>query len=337
MVVSLIAALALMSGAQETPAATQGQLAVTRPDGTVTGLCPLKNTDVHATISGFGARVHVVQTFTNPSDTPIEAVYIFPLSDKAAVDSLRIQTGNRVIEGTIKRREEARMIYEQAKAQGQTAALLDQERPNIFTQRIANVMPHEEVKVDISYAEILKYEDSEFEFSFPMTVGQRYLGHVVDPAAISPPISPTRTGANVHLTVDLDAGAAIQNLTSTLHKVTVERHGTQKARVSLSNLDEIPNRDFILKYRVATDAVQGAFVTHVDPQRGGFFTLAVVPPRAPQADQIAAREVIFVIDQSGSQQGFPIEKSKELTLKMIGSLRPGDTFNVLGFANGALG
>ncbi|HTQ10611.1 MAG TPA: VIT and VWA domain-containing protein [Fimbriimonadaceae bacterium] len=297
---------------------------------------PLKGTDVDADISGFGARVTVVQTFTNPSKAPIEAVYTFPLPADAAVDRMRMKVGDRIIDGVIKPRDEASAIYEAAKSHGQAAALLDQERPNIFTQSVANILPNSTVQIEISYVQILKYEDNQFEFSFPMVVGPRYLGNAPDPQKIAPPVIPEgmRTGSNISLTVNLDAGAPIVDVKSILHDVSVKEVGPTRATVTLKHKDEIPNRDFILHYRTATDSVQSAFLAKYDPVKGGFFSLILLPPKAPAAQQIANRELIFVIDQTGSQTGFPIAKSKELTLKLMDTMRPGDTFNVIGFTTG---
>lgn len=331
--------VASLLGSRQAPAQgstdpAPGQLNIIQRDGKVGNLCPLERTSVNADVSGFGARVSVVQTFKNPTNEPIEAVYVFPLPNDAAVDKMRMVIGNRVVEGEIKRREEARQIYEAAKNAGQTASLLDQERPNIFTQSVANIMPGAKIKVEISYVQLLKYEEGQFEFNFPMVVGPRFLGNAPDPNKISPPIVPkgTRSGANIDITVNLNAGAPIQGFESVLHKVKVNREGESQAKITLARADEIPNKDFILRYRMATDTVQSAFLTHMG-EKGGFFSLILLPPKAPTAQQVAPKEMIFVMDQSGSQQGFPIEKSKELTLKLIKTLRPSDTFNVIGFNN----
>ncbi|AIE84764.1 VIT and vWA domain-containing protein [Fimbriimonas ginsengisoli] len=312
-----------------------GQMALF-PKGQPEVLAALKGTSVDAKIQGFGARVTLVQTFHNPSQSAVEAVYTFPLPHDAAVDRMRIQVGSRIIEGELKRREDARAIYDAAKNAGQTAALLDQETDNVFTQSIANLTPGADVKVEISYVQLLKYENGQFEFDFPMVVGPRYMGaSTPHPDKISPVYAPkgTRSGADIDLHVNLDAGAPIQSLTSVLHKVEVRRDGDGSAQVSLSKHDEIPNRDFILRYAVATDSVQSAFLTHYEPERGGFFTMILLPPKAPTAQQVAPKELVFVMDQSGSQQGFPLEKSKELTLKLIDQMGPNDTFNVLGFSD----
>src|SRR5690242_12120330 len=138
------------------------------------GLCPLKHTDVKAEISGFLSRVTVTQEFTNPFPDKIEAVYTFPLPQSAAVDDMTMLIGERKVKGKIMRREEARAAYNNAKQMGQVAGLLDQERPNIFTQAVANIMPGQEIRITISYVETLKYENGAYEWSFPMVVGERY-------------------------------------------------------------------------------------------------------------------------------------------------------------------
>lgn len=294
----------------------------------------LEHTSVDANIAGFGARVTVRQTFTNPSKSPIEAVYTFPLPNDAAVDSMRIKIGNRVVEGKIEKRAEARRIYNEARQQGRVAALLDQERQNVFTQSVANIMPGAKIEVEIGYAQMVKYDGGRFEFTFPMVVGPRFTtGRAPDPSAVTPPTLPpnVRSGQHIDLKVHLDAGARIQSLDSVLHKIDTRTIDDSKVELTLSNKSEIPNRDFILRYSVATDTVKDAFWSHFTRDKGGFFTLAFMPPKRPTPSQIAAKQVMFVMDQSGSQSGFPIEKSKELTLKLIERLRPNDTFNVMGF------
>ncbi len=312
--------------------ASPGQLTIVGKDGKVGELCPLSKTTVNADISGFGARVTMVQTFTNPSRDTIEAIYTFPLPPDAAVDRMRMKIGSRVINGQIKRKEEARQIYEAAKNAGQVASLLDQERPNIFTQSVANITPGATIEIEISYVQVLKYEDGQFEFNFPMVVGPRNLMAAPDPQKIAPPTAATRTGTNIELNVRVNAGAPIQEIKSVLHEVNINQPGRGLAMVSLKNSDEIPNRDFILKYRVATGTVTSSLLTYASSQQGGYFTLILMPPKAPTEDQISPKEMIFVMDQSGSQNGFPIEKSKELTKKLIETMGPDDTFNVIGFS-----
>ena len=170
---ALTAAAAVLSLSGQT--ITQGSLVRLSPDGQPAGYCPLKHTGVKAEITGSLGRVTVTQEFGNPFAEKIEAVYTFPLPQNAAVDDMTMLVGGRVVRGKIKRREEARAIYDAARAAGHVAGLLDQERPNIFTQSVANIMPGESVKITISYVETLKYEDGAYEFVFPMVVGPRYM------------------------------------------------------------------------------------------------------------------------------------------------------------------
>ena len=166
---------------------TQGALRITKDDGTVVE-CPLKHTDVRADVAGFIARVKVTQTFVNPTTEKIEAVYVFPLPPEAAVDDMTMVIGDRRIVGLIKRRAEARQIYEQALLAGQTAALLEQERPNIFTQSVGNIGPGQEVLIEISYVDVLAYDMGTYEFRFPMVVGPRYNpGSSIGSAQPNPP------------------------------------------------------------------------------------------------------------------------------------------------------
>src|SRR6266852_2861439 len=207
--------------------ATQGALQVVDPNGKPKALCPLKHTDVKAQISGFLSRVVVTQEFENPFKEKIEAVYTFPLPQNAAVDDMTMIVGDRTVRGKILRREEAQAVYEAAKSNGQTASLLDQERPNIFTQSVANILPGEQIKITISYVETLKYEDGAYEFMFPMVVGPRYVpggptggqgngfapdtNQVPDASRVTPQPVPEgmRAGHDVSIDVALDAGVPI--------------------------------------------------------------------------------------------------------------------------------
>src|SRR6185503_17302224 len=167
-----------------------GSLQALDKTGKPAALCPLKHTDVKAEISGFLSRVTVTQDFTNPFPDKIEAIYTFPLPQAAAVDDMTMLIGERRVKGKIMRREEAQAAYNTAKQMGQVASLLDQERPNIFTQSVANIMPGEQIRITISYVETLKYENGAYEWSFPMVVGERYLPRTdqpVDNSRIDPP------------------------------------------------------------------------------------------------------------------------------------------------------
>ncbi|HDZ21733.1 hypothetical protein LCGC14_0284950 [marine sediment metagenome] len=333
------------------PKVTEGQLRAVDAEGRPVGLCPLKHTDVQAVITGLLARVTVTQEFHNPFEDKIEAVYVFPLRASAAVHDMTMTVGDRVIRGLIKERDEARKIYEQAKAAGHVAGLLDQERPNIFTQSVANIEPGKAVTITISYTELLTYEDGKVSFVFPMVVGPRYIpgaptgqagtgwaedtDEVPDASRITPPVTPkdTRAGHDISLAVALDAGAAIHALRSEQHGINMEWQDTERSSVAvqLANKKEIPNKDFVLVWSTVTDAISDATLAGVD-ERGGFFLLMLQPPEKVQPDQIMPREIIFVLDTSGSMRGFPIETSKSIMRRAIKELRHADTFNLITFA-----
>jgi Ca-activated chloride channel homolog len=328
---------------------TQGSLQVVNPEKGLVSLCPLKHTDVKAEISGFLSRVLVTQEFVNPFAEKIEAVYTFPLPANAAVDDMTMRVGDRTVRGRIKRREEARAVYEVARAEGYVASLLDQERPNIFTQSVANIMPGEQVKITISYVETLKYEDGSYEFVFPMVVGPRYIpgaavgkqsggwapdtDRVPDGSRITPPVASkdTRAGHDISIEVALDAGVLIDGLKTALHEVDVERPTDHSAIVSLKNKAEIPNKDFILRYDVAGGKIEDAVLTH-HSDRGGFFTMILQPPERVTVEDVTPKELVFVLDTSGSMSGFPIEKAKETMKLALDGLYPRDTFNLITFS-----
>ena len=333
---------------------TPGSLGIVGKDGKIQGTCPLKHTDVRAGISGFLARVTVTQIFANTATENIEAVYTFPLPQDAAVDDMTIQIGDRTVRGLIKRREEARAIYEHARNTGHVAALLDQERPNIFTQSVANILPGEQVTVTISYVETLRYEAGSYEFVFPMVVGPRYIpgqaaGHqgggwapdtnrVPDASRITPWVAAkgARAGHDISLELALDAGVPIQDLRSKTHDIDVDRQSPSRVNVRLRDEAVIPNKDFILKYDVAGAEIADAILTTPSPGRskgaGGYFTMILQPPaRLPESD-IQPKELVFVLDTSGSMWGFPLEKAKEVISRALDELYPGDTFNLITFS-----
>ncbi|HEU0185207.1 MAG TPA: TonB family protein [Blastocatellia bacterium] len=328
---------------------TQGALQVMGDDDRPRAECPLKHTDVKAEVSGQLARVTVTQNFRNPFNDKIEAVYVFPLPQSAAVDDMTMIVGDRTIKGKIKRREEAQAIYEAAREAGQTAGLLDQERPNIFTQSVANIPPGAEVKITISYVEFLKYEDGTYEFVFPMVVGPRYIpgqpsgksgggramdtNQVPDASRITPQVAPQgqRAGHDIAIEVNLDTGVPVGELKSTLHQIDIARPDNHRAVVRLKDQAAIPNKDFILKFDVAGEKISDALMTHRGAQ-GGFFTLMLQPPERVTSADVTPKELVFVLDTSGSMSGFPIEKAKETMRLALDNLYPEDTFNLITFS-----
>ncbi len=312
--------------------ATEGSLFAIGKQGKDLGVCPLKSTAVKADISGFLTRVTVKQEFENSFTEPVEAVYVFPLSQNGAVDRMTMTVGDRVINGKIMKREEARKTYESAKTEGKTASLLDQERPNIFTQSVANIMPGNRVLIEISYVETLKYEDGAYEFVFPMTVAPRYIpGGVADAHKIAPPIAIMRAGHDVSIEVNLNAGVPVEEVRSNSHDIDQINITPSTAKVTLRDEKVIPNKDFILRYDVTGKRIEDAVLTHRD-ERGGFFTMILQPPDQIATDDRTPKEIVFVLDTSGSMSGFPIEKAKEAMKLSLEGLYPDDTFNLITFA-----
>jgi Ca-activated chloride channel homolog len=326
---------------------TQGSLYAVDKKGAELGEVPLKNTKVTADISGFLARVKVVQEFENNSNQPIEAVYTFPLPNNAAVDNMTMNIGGRIIRGKIMKRDDARKVYETARNEGKTASLLDQERPNIFTQSVANIMPMEKITIEISYVETLKYEDGSYEFVFPMTVGPRYIpgnatgkngggfaadtNRVPDASKITPMPAKGRAGHDISIEVNLNAGVPVQEIRSSSHQITQENFTPNSANVNLMSEKTIPNKDFILRYDITGGKMEDAVLTHRD-EKGGFFTMMLSPPERMTAENTAPKEIVFVLDTSGSMSGFPIEKAKESMKMALDGLYPNDRFNLITFA-----
>lgn len=304
----------------------------------------LSNTDVKGKISGNISRVEVTQTFQNPYDKPLEAIYVFPLPDQAAVDDMEIKIGDRVIKGDIKKREEAKEIYDRARKEGRTAGLLEQERDNIFTQSLANIKPGEQIKVTIRYTESLKFEQGDYEFVFPMVVGPRYIpGTAIDPkgnttqvpdaSRINPPVlkPETRSGNDITVSLQIDAGVPIRNLYSTSHRIDVQNNG-ETMQLKLAAGDNIPNKDLIVRYKISSDRTQPTILTTTTDQ-GSHFATYLIPAIAYRADQIVPKDVVFLMDTSGSQSGDPIIKSRELMRRFINGLNPNDTFTIIDFSS----
>ncbi len=311
---------------------------------------PLQHTDVKIEVSGFVASATVTQRYQNPFKKPIEAVYTFPLPNDAAVDDMQMTIGQRTIKGLIKRKKEAREIYERARERGQRASLLEQERPNIFTQSVANIMPGDNIVITIRYVNILRYTEGNYELVFPMVVGPRYIpgntatGHsgtgwapdtdvVPDASRITPPVLKPgeRTGHDISLSVKLDAGVPIKDVQSISHVIDIKHINPHEKTLKIHRADTLPNKDFVLRYQVAGKAPEMATIAHHD-ERGGFFTLIIQPQQTVTDAQVIPRELIFIVDTSGSMSGFPIEKSKEAMRRLIKGMRSTDIFNVIRFA-----
>ena len=311
----------------------QGVLRVTR--GEEVYELPLMHTAVDAAIAGFVADVEIRQTYGNPFDEPIEAVYLFPLPDDGAVDDLEMRIDDRVIVGEMHRRAEAREIYEEARDAGQAAALLEQERPNMFTQSVANILPGESIEVVLHVVQPLKYEAGGYEWTFPTVVGPRFIpaqGTGGDEERIVAPVSEERTGHDLDLRVWVDAGVALQDVRSPSHDVVIDRDGASVAAVQLQPHDTIPNKDFVLRYDVAGEAPEAAVLTHRDGGDGTF--LLMIQPPADEFvtdDVVTPKVMVFVVDTSCSMSGYPLDKAKEAMELAITEMNPDDRFYVMDF------
>jgi Ca-activated chloride channel homolog len=326
-------------GSDRAPATTEGRLA-TRDGARVIDV-PLEHTEVAIHATGHLAEVSVEQRFRNPFDRKIEAVYLFPLPTGAAVNDLEIQIGDRIIEGEIAKRADAKATYVKARKAGFVAALLTQERPNLFTQHLANLEPGAVITVRMRYLEPLKYEDGGYEIVFPMVAGPRYLPasskQAADADAVQPAVLPpeTRSSHDIGLTVDLDAGVAIKNVQSPSHQIVQTPGTAARTAIALAPGDTIPNKDFVLRYDVAGAQPEVAVLAHRTGDAPGSFFLTVQPPAAAAATEIAPRELVFVVDTSSSMRGAPLAKARELVRSMLTTLAPDDTFQIVRFADAA--
>ncbi len=322
----------------EQPDKTLSPYFFVQSDDPETDRLPLKSTSAAVTIVGVIADVTVTQVYTNEGKRPLEAIYTFPGSTRAAVYAMRMTIGDRVLEAKIEERQAARQQYEQARDRGQTASLLEQQRPNVFQMNVANIMPGDEIRVEMKYTELLVPESGTYEFMYPTVVGPRYSNQPDEPGHpdewVKNPYlhqgeKPTYT---FDLTVDISSGIPVKEVTSPSHKVNVAFDGPRWGTVRLDESEKHGgNRDFILRYRLAGDKVESGLMLY-EGKDENFFLLMAEPPKRVKADQIPARDYVFVVDVSGSMRGFPLEISKKLLKDLIGSLKPTDTFNVLLFA-----
>lgn len=312
---------------------------------------PLKHTDVQAAILGYIGTVDVTQQYHNPYESKIEAVYVFPLPHNAAVREFVMTIGERRIRGIIRERAEAEEIYRQARSQGYAASLMTQERPNIFTQSVANIEPGKAIDIHIRYFHTLAYDDGWYEFVFPMVVGPRFnppgstdgvgavarggqgaSGQSTEVQYLKPG---ERSGHDISLTATIDAGVAIEELRCTTHAVAVaQQEVPERAEVKLSQLDTIPNRDFVLRYKVTGGRVKSSMMT-AQTERGGYFTLMLFPPDSLRQLQRMPLELVFVLDCSGSMSGEPIAQAKTAIERALKHMRPDDTFQLIRFSNNA--
>ncbi|MBM3323250.1 AgmX/PglI C-terminal domain-containing protein [candidate division WOR-3 bacterium] len=302
---------------------------------------PLLKTEAAVDIAGVIADVKVTQVYKNDGKRPIEAIYTFPASTRAAVYAMKMTIGDRTIVARIKEREKARADYEAARKQGKSASLLEQQRPNVFQMNVANIMPGDYIRVEMSYTELLVPEAGVYEFAYPTVVGPRYNGkagaesHKSEKWIASPYThegeAPTY---EFGMAVNIAAGMPLQDVSCPTHKTIAAYKGLNEASVRLDPSEKAGgNRDFILRYRLAGGRIQSGLLLYPGKDEQ-FFLLMLQPPKRVELAQIPPREYIFIMDVSGSMHGHPIDISKKLMRNLLSNMRPKDCFNILFFAGG---
>ncbi len=335
---------------QAPPAAPQGEAS---PDRTLSPFffvkgeaavdqLPLKATSAKVAIAGVIADVTVTQVYRNTGTKPLEAVYVFPGSTRSAVHAMTMRIGERVLRAQIRERGQARADYERAKQEGRSASLLEQQRPNVFQMNVANILPGDEIRVELCYTELLVPTGGTYSLVFPTVVGPRYAGRAgtasdTGEAWVANPY--THAGEKPATTFDLSltlaAGMPIARMSCDTHRTTLAFDGKADATLRLDPSEAHGgNRDFILRYQLAGGAVQSGLLLD-QGKDGNTFLLMAQPPKRVAPKDLPPREYVFVMDVSGSQMGFPLEVSKALMREMIQGLRPQDRFNVMVFEGSA--
>ena len=295
---------------------------------------PLESTSANVSIAGVIAEVRVEQVYVNDGDRPLDATYVFPGATTAAVHALDMQVGQRTIEGVIMRKAAARQTYETARAEGKRASLLEQDRPNIFQMSVANILPGDTVRVQLRYTELLVPESGTYKFVYPTVVGPRFTGEMdqnskpLPIAAALPAVVP-----DFHLDGYLAAGMPIAFVGSPTHRIRSVPEGEEAVRIGLDETEvRGGNRDFVLEYKLGGEGVHTGLLLFEGEKENYFLYMAQPPVRKSVAPAMPAREFVFIVDVSGSMEGFPLTVSKQLLQDLIGQLRPTDRFNVLLFA-----
>lgn len=322
---------------------TQGRLTVQRGDRRLA--LPLQRIDLDTYVTGSVAETTVTQVFHNPFAEPIEAVYAFPLPADGAVDDFALTAGPLRVRGQIRERGEAKQIYEAAKTEGKTAALLEQERPNIFTQSVANIPPGQAIEIEIHVVHEVRQQAGLYELALPTAIGPRFIPGaplprpssgtglapdtdvVPDASRITPAEPAPCADLDVHVTIL--GGHEPELVRAKHHRIRLDRRDA-RAEVHLAEGPTFPNRDFVLSWRTAGPEPRAALLAQREGG-GGYFTLVVQPPTAARDDMIRPRELIFLIDTSGSMQGWPIQAVKRVIGDALTQMREGDVFQIVDF------
>ena len=304
---------------------------------------PLKQTDVDVKISGVIADVTVVQHYRNEGSRPIEAKYVFPGSTRAAVYAMNVRIGDRLITANIREKQQARIEYETAREEGKTAALLEEHLPNVFQMNVANILPGDDIRVEMRYTELLVPQDKVYQFVFPTVVGPRYNSPGAQTqrshdtaAAVSNPYfhAGEPNTATFNLKTSIFSPLGIKEVTSTSHAILVDKeHQDKHATIKMEQGFHASNRDFILNYTLAGEKIESGIMLYQGEKEGENFFLAMIePPKTITPANIPPRDYIFVVDTSGSMGGFPLDTAKKVLNELIKGLRPSDNFNIMLFS-----
>jgi Ca-activated chloride channel family protein len=299
---------------------------------------PLKSTSAEVYISGVIAEVKVKQTYCNEGTSVLEAIYVFPASTKAAVNYMQMSLGNRILIAKIEEKQKARQEYEEAKEEGKTATLLEQDRPNVFRMNVANILPGDTIVVEMHYTELITPNEGIYEFVYPTVVGPRYSSpseegeEWVETPYLHEGEKPPYT---FEINVNINAGLPVKDIYCPSHPAVILNYSGENNATCLldSTSSDGGNKDFILDYRLSGEELASGLLLY-EGKDENFFLAMIQPPKNPRDDQIPPREYIFIMDVSGSMHGFPIDISKALLVDLISKLRPTDRFNVIFFAGG---
>ena len=294
-------------------------------------------TEVDIDISGMIARATVIQRFRNSSGQWAEGIYVFPLPDNAAVDHFRLRTSERIIEGQIKERADARTIYKDAKNEGRQAGLIEQQRANIFTTSLANIGPGDTLTIEIQYQQTIDYEDGYFRLRFPLVVGPRFHSQASEDGALDDDtdVSTVVSGsvANpVFIHIMLDPGLPLAALNSTYHEIDTRQTDMHRYSISLASKHVVADRDFELRWQPEPNHRPHAAVFSQHHDGYEYVLLSVMPPDMKYLGQhLLPRDVVFVLDVSGSMAGTSIEQAKTSLTQALARLQPQDRFNIIWF------
>lgn len=302
-------------------------------DGVQVDNLPLLLTTVDASISGIIADVTVTQHYKNDGERPVEAIYVFPGSTDAAVYAFEMQVNDRLVIAEINEKNQARAIYEEAKEAGKTTSLLEQTDNAFFQTNVGNILPGDDIRVTLRYVETLIPDRGQYTFSFPIIRQTSEGASLPEGIAGTSRISPTNQ-IGFDMLIELHAGMPIAEIASPTHQIETDHPSAYSAYIALNEDDLFNNdKDFILRYRLAGDAIQTGLLSY-QGQDENYFLLMAQPPQHVTGDEIPPREYLFVVDVSGSMQGLPIDIAKRATSDMLLQLRDIDLFNVYTFAGG---